>query len=130
MIGQLSLLLVPNMVLLKMNNHEHRTKQTYESYTFQPLMSLFYKSVVKIHLNLRERRQYGTMTKSYRQNLKAVAPCLTFTCKDSFPTAAGLAQSVERLTAERELLGSIPRSGPTLREMKVLTLHCKRLDVP
>ena len=22
-----------------MNNHEHQTKQTYESYTFQPLMS-------------------------------------------------------------------------------------------
>ena len=33
------LLLVPNMVLWKMNNHKHRTKQTYESYTFQPLMS-------------------------------------------------------------------------------------------
>ena len=27
------------MVLSKMNNHEHQTKQTYESYTFQPLMS-------------------------------------------------------------------------------------------
>ena len=39
LIGQSSLLLVPNMVLSKMNNHEHRTKQTYESYTFQPLMS-------------------------------------------------------------------------------------------
>ena len=39
LIGQLSLLLVPNMVLSKMNNHEHRTKQTYESYTFQPLIS-------------------------------------------------------------------------------------------
>ena len=34
LIGQLSLLLVPNMVLSKMNNHEHRTKQTYESYMF------------------------------------------------------------------------------------------------
>ena len=29
------------MVLLKMNNHEHRTKQTYESYTFQLLMSFW-----------------------------------------------------------------------------------------
>ena len=29
------------MVLSKMNNHEHRTKQTYESYTFQPLMSFW-----------------------------------------------------------------------------------------
>ena len=42
MIGQLSLLLVPaNMVLSKINNHEHRTKETYESYTFQPLMSFW-----------------------------------------------------------------------------------------
>ena len=39
LIGHLSLLLVPNMVLSKMNNHEHRAEQTYESYTFQPLMS-------------------------------------------------------------------------------------------
>ena len=31
LIGQLSFLLVPNMVLSKMNNHEHRTKQTDES---------------------------------------------------------------------------------------------------
>ena len=35
LIGQLSFLLVPNMVLSKMNNHEHRTKQTCESYVFQ-----------------------------------------------------------------------------------------------
>ena len=39
LIGQLSFLLVPNILLSKMNNHEHQTKQTYESYTFQPLMS-------------------------------------------------------------------------------------------
>ena len=30
-------------------------------------------------------------------------------------TAAGLAQSVERLTAEREVAGSIPGAGPILR---------------
>ena len=29
------------MVLFKMNNHEHRTNQAYESYTFQPLMSFW-----------------------------------------------------------------------------------------
>ena len=79
---------------------------------------IVYKSVVKIHLNLREPHEYGTMTKSYRQNLKAGSPCLTFTCQDSFPTAAGLGQSVERLTEERELPGSIPGSGPTLRVLK------------
>ena len=36
--------------------------------------------------------------------------------KDS--TAAGLAQSVERLTAEREVAGSIPGAGPILRVFK------------
>ena len=46
LIGQLSLLLVPNMVLSKMNNHEHRTKQTYESYTFQPLMSFWCNIII------------------------------------------------------------------------------------
>ena len=33
---------------------------------------------------------------------------------------AGLAQSVERLTAEREVAGSIPRAGSTLRVLKEL----------
>ena len=33
-------------------------------------------------------------------------------------TAAGLAQSVERLTAEREVAGSIPEAGPILRVFK------------
>ena len=33
-------------------------------------------------------------------------------------TAAGLAQSVERLTAEREVAGSIPGAGPILRVFK------------
>ena len=34
-------------------------------------------------------------------------------------TAATLAQSVERLTAEREVAGSIPRTGPILRVLKI-----------
>ena len=42
LISIMSLLLVPNMVISKMNNHEHRTKQTYESYTFQPPMSFWF----------------------------------------------------------------------------------------
>ena len=33
-------------------------------------------------------------------------------------SAAGLAQSVERLTAEREVAGSIPGAGPILRVLK------------
>ena len=32
--------------------------------------------------------------------------------------ATGLAQSVERLTAEREVAGSIPGTGPILRVLK------------
>ena len=35
-------------------------------------------------------------------------------------TVAGLAQSVERLTAEREVEGSIPGAGPLLRVLKWL----------
>ena len=33
-------------------------------------------------------------------------------------TAAGLAQSVEHMTAEREVAGSIPSAGPILRILK------------
>ena len=33
-------------------------------------------------------------------------------------TVAGIAQSVERLTAEREVAGSIPGAGPLLRVLK------------
>ena len=33
-------------------------------------------------------------------------------------TVAGLAQSVERLTAERAVVGSIPGAGPILRVLK------------
>ena len=32
----------------------------------------------------------------------------------------GLAKSVERLTAEQEVAGSIPRAGPVLRVLKSL----------
>ena len=35
-----------------------------------------------------------------------------------FLTAAGLAQSVERLTAEREVAGSIPGVGTMVRVLK------------
>ena len=38
--------------------------------------------------------------------------------RHSIATAAGLAQSVERLTAEREVAGSIPRAGPILSAFK------------
>ena len=34
------------MILFKMNNHEHRTKQTYKSYTFQPLMSFWFYIII------------------------------------------------------------------------------------
>ena len=44
-----------------------------------------------------------------------VVPCLSFSL-----TAAGLVQSVERLTAEREVAGSIPGTGPILRVLKYL----------
>ena len=47
---------------------------------------------------------------------------------DSLP-AAGLAQSVERLTAERKVAGSIPgaRLGLTPFALQVLDLHMARM---
>ena len=41
-----------------------------------------------------------------------------FLRKGYYFTVAGLAQSVERLTAEREVAGSIPGAGPLLRVLK------------
>ena len=37
-----------------------------------------------------------------------------------YPVVAGIAQSVERLTAEWEVAGSIPGAGPLLRVLKWL----------
>ena len=42
-------------------------------------------------------------------------PCLVFILDH-----AGLAQLVERLTAEREVVDSIPGTGPILRALKLL----------
>ena len=52
-----------------------------------------------------------------------------------FQPAAAIAQSVERLTGEREVAGLIPGTGPILLvynnwEMKALPLPCKWLDLP
>ena len=48
--------------------------------------------------------------------LGACSACVcVFVC---LRTAAGLAQSVQRLTAEREVAGSIPGAGPILRVLK------------
>ena len=40
-------------------------------------------------------------------------------CFFSLITAVGLAQSVERLTVEREFSGSFPGTGPILRVLKI-----------
>ena len=39
--------------------------------------------------------------------------------KTTFSSTAGLAQSAERMTAEREVAGSIPGAGPLLRVLKI-----------
>ena len=48
-----------------------------------------------------------------------ISPIQTNNCILSFLPAAGLAQSVERLTAEREVTGLIPGAGPILRVLKI-----------
>ena len=45
LIGKLSFPLIPNMVLSNMKNHEHWTKQTNESYTFQPFMGFWFENI-------------------------------------------------------------------------------------
>ena len=49
-------------------------------------------------------------------------------------TTPGLAQLVEHLTAEQEVAGSIPRTGPTLRVLKWLknggTAFALQMDRP
>ena len=55
---------------------------------------------------------------SENQGLRALPPAPTYSHSHVPLTAAGLAQSVERLTAEREVAGSIPGAGPILRVLK------------
>ena len=53
-----------------------------------------------------------------RQFFKGVFLCTYFEilhCFESQTEQAGLTQSVERMTAEREVAGSIPGPGPLLR---------------
>ena len=45
-------------------------------------------------------------------------PSFFFSCLFFFEPAAGLAQSVERLTALREVVGSIPGAKLTLQDLK------------
>ena len=77
-------------------------------------------------LYLKFKKRISTESKIFRQSTKHLRlqsgeerTCL---CMQEFLSVnrcylhgAGLAQSVQRLTAEREVAGSIPRTGPTLR---------------
>ena len=56
-----------------------------------------------------------------RQCCKGVFLCTYFEILHRFESQteqAGLAQSVERMTSEREVVGSIPGAGPLLRVLK------------
>ena len=56
-----------------------------------------------------------------RRCCKGVFLCTYFEilhCFESQTEQAGLAQSVERMTAEREVVGSVPGTGPLLRVLK------------
>ena len=77
-------------------------------------------------LNLRNKFLYNTQ-KVWIANSGQCLHCSS--------TTAGLAQSVEHLTAERKVTGSIAGVRPLLRVLKitekkkVLPLHCKKLDL-
>ena len=63
------------------------------------------------------RSRAGT-AKKFQKSVGHVQSCCFAYWTYCFLTAAGLAQSVERLTAEQEVVGSIPGAGPTLRVLK------------
>ena len=59
------------MVLSKMNNHEHRTKQTYESYTLQPLMSFwFYRNKINHLIRISKRGYFHDYFEKNLENMK------------------------------------------------------------
>ena len=65
-----------------------------------------------------DKRGGRFLTVQVMNNLKCLNCLLLLTNLIQEHCAAGLAQSVERLTAEREVVGSIPGAGPTLRVLK------------
>ena len=77
LIGQLSFLLVPNMVLAKMKIHEHRTKQTYESRTFQPLMSFWSQTLWVL-------AQFSTRCAFCFNTFSHLLYCVSCPCNSSF----------------------------------------------
>ena len=64
------------MVLSKMNNHEHRTKQTYESYTSQPLNEFLVEPSVSKEILLENNN-------------------ITVSCKQIFPQAFHFYQKLQ-----------------------------------
>ena len=67
-----------------------------------------YRSYIWWFLGRTRRKRFDSLVKDihFQQN----------GCRAS--TAAGLAQSVKRLTAEREVTSLIPRAGPLVRVLK------------
>lgn len=72
------------------------------------------------------------MTISFQRDIKHGSPqpevMIFLTIFLDFLTVAGLAQSVERLTVEWEVISSIPGTGPILRGLKI-SFPCKQLDL-
>ena len=75
LIGWLSFLVVPNMVLSKMNTHEHLTKRTYESYTFQPLMS-FWSNIKVLQIKQNHIVRILFFSTLYRKNAESPLPLI------------------------------------------------------
>ena len=94
------------MVLSKINNHKHRTKQTYESYTFQPLMSFC------CHL-IRNQSKNRTFPRLYKvikficSALWAISP----TQMTDFPTLLNISTSKIPTLSYTWSLKNVPLSG-------------------
>ena len=71
--------------------------------------------------SLAKFRGYTVLTKDYSIfSLTSVPPLFCGACTNAMPlTTAGLAQSVEHLTTEREVMVLIPGTRPILRVLKM-----------
>ena len=76
----------------------------------------FCQGRVQVMENVATKHGLGSTWRIQREN-ESCPSHKTNSVFNSFKFAAGLAQ-VERLTAEREVAGSIPRTGPTLKALK------------
>ena len=87
---------------------------------YQPISTLIIPDITKTSFNIVYYLWSRIISGPFWGSFELMVPCCKFhACAlQNFTTAAGLAQSAEHLTREREVAGSIPRAVPILRVLK------------